>query len=94
MTTFFAVIILAASTTAPIVVAPEHQFCEKNNECMQVRTHCGCESCGQPVRLMYGPRYVKLTEAACKGYDGPQCDMPPCPKTARCVEKRCAMVAK
>lgn len=86
-----AILVLGATL---VTVKAEHRVCASDADCTHVVTHCGgCQSCGEPVRLMYRKEYLEQVTAACEDDTGPVCDVGPCEKKMRCVAKQCAWVA-
>jgi hypothetical protein len=63
-----------------IEVDPEHQACERANDCVIIEVDCSGCGCGIAVNQNYQEFYRQKYEQVCSRYSGPVCETY-CPQT-------------
>ena len=72
-----------------IKIDPDHQACQKAEDCITAYVDCSTCECGIPINLDYANLYQELYENQCADYTGPVCEIYCPPVNLVCNSGRC-----
>ena len=72
-----------------IQVDAADNFCEIDDDCVGVSTHCSGCSCGALVNKIHQKKYIDQYAATCQFFGGTQQCKPQCPQLIKCLDNKC-----
>ena len=83
--------ITPALDPSQVLLIPEHQRCEKDDDCVIFPMECSDCDCETVLNWTYLEAYQAKKAEVCEGYRGPMCEIY-CPVEPKCVQAKCTVV--